>query len=383
MTSFVEAMSKCSSVWEHVVEPGTTADTLVALLRAAIVELRSPGTTVGGTAVAASNVLKTFKLFPRRTANQVGSGSTYILGDQQIHRRTYMDSGGYNRIFRCEWVHDGGQKDKAVLRFFRHCNDEEEEEEDKMLLLAFVETFIQILLVETNCVVRVIAPIKVERVTDPGYDFGSVLSNPGLGTFHDKLMGRQPLTDGQAFGIFLLVLETLEQLQKSHKFVHRDCKSDNIMLVRDPGRTTVDAGNGVTYPVDECKIQLIDFGYSEFWLPDGERVASDAEDYLAAADTFNDSVDVTYLAYVMAEDNYNELRKCPKFLQMIRDIAGPLVKRVKKNKGYERFNSEERNEAFLKTIYKNTKHGEWKPSKLRKLIREKYWPPSSTLPHPT
>jgi hypothetical protein len=53
-----------------------------------------------------------------------------------------------------------------------HCNDEDE---DKMMLLAFVEAFIQMLLAETNCVVPVVAPIKVERVTVPGYDFGSVI----------------------------------------------------------------------------------------------------------------------------------------------------------------------------------------------------------------
>ena len=49
------------------------------------------------------------------------------------------------------------------------------EDEDKLMLLAFVETFIQMLLAETNCVVPVVASIKVERVTVPGYDFGSVI----------------------------------------------------------------------------------------------------------------------------------------------------------------------------------------------------------------
>lgn len=373
--SLLEAMERCTPVWQHTVVPGTSAVGLSALLTEAVIAMRHPNNTDGSLMDLSSRILRVFRLLPRQTPNQVGRGSTYHIGDTRLHRRTFMDGGGYNRVFRCEWIHDD-KKDKAVLRFVR----QDPERDELCVLMAFVETCIHMLLGETGWVVPVIAPLKVERTTDPGYDFGAAIVNPGHGSLFDTITGRKKLTDARIFPLFLLILEALENLQTSHRFVHRDCKSDNIMIVDDPGRTSIDVGNGVSYPIDEKKVQFIDFGYSEVWFENSfgrQRVASDAEDYLVSSGPplFNDSLDITYFAYITLEDNRKNLSRCPCFLKMLDDIAAPLYKIIrKKHKNYHARATDSRNEFFLKCVYKATKHGSWGPAKLRVQIRDKYWP---------
>jgi hypothetical protein len=374
--ALVEAIDQCTPLWQYTVEEGTTAEGLAQLLKDSVVALRNPDDEDGTLTNLSSRVLRTFKTLPRHTPNQVGRGSTYHIGDNRLHRRTFMDSGGYNRVFRCEWVHGEGIRDKAVLRFVRH----DAERDEVGVLMAYVETCMHMLLTETGCVVPIIAPLKVERTTHPGYDFGAAIVNPGHGSLYDLIRKEhRTIDDARIFPLFLLVIEILEKLQESHQFVHRDCKTDNIMVVSDPGRTSIDAGEGVEYPIDEKKLKFIDFGYSEVRMSDGERIASDAEDYLVSSGPpmFNDSTDITYFAYITLEDNRNDLSKCPRFIKMLNDISGPLYKNIKKHhKNYQRLDTDDRNEIFLKSVYKYVKHGKWGPAKLRKLIREEYWTPT-------
>jgi serine/threonine protein kinase len=371
----VEKMRKCEGLF-LATNKGATYEEFARVLRLAMTTLRQRGALPRAKIIDATDqVLGLFQMLPRQKTT-VGSFSVYPLnGGGKVLRRTFLDKGGYNLVFRSEWIpEEGAPSEYTVLRLVKHIEDEQ----DYIPLMTFVETCISLLLGDTGTVVRTICPLKVEKSTDPGYSFGSLMMNATTnGNTMHTLMSRneRSLNDEWCFGAFLLILEQLELMQRECKFMHRDLKSDNIVFEDDTTREVIEC-EGETCDVLPIKVKFLDFGFTEFTLENGERIGCDPESFLVRdPQRFNDSVDVVYFAFTMLEDSGSGfVRQCPRFVAMLSDIVDPLMTKIRRRApGYDHLRSGTRNEIFLNTVFEKTKTGSWSPAKTMRLIKDKYF----------
>jgi serine/threonine protein kinase len=293
--------------------------------------------------------------------HKVGAKSVYELRDRTlIIRRSHLISGGYNRIFRADYKSERGVV-PAVLRVVKHGLSGLDTGDT--ITLSFVENLIHIL-VHAACphaIVPLICPITLPRKGPPKFDFGSLVERVRGGTDLYSLMKNQKEIDdcldaSVMFEVSRNLFKLLAELQAKCKFVHRDLKEDNVMVLKD------------------LSVQLIDFGCAELEVG-GERIACDCEDYLRG-NTFNDSVDVVYYCLSLYDSSWGFKEDTPEFYKFIRSVAGPAYAYIcKKYPGHAKQSGDSRIENTMKVIYEYVKPGTCTPQmaldKLESCIRKR------------
>lgn len=258
--------------------------------------------------------------------NMVGPFNVYKLKvKQHTFRCTWREmlaKGAYNQVYYADLTSvdvPGMPITPAVVKV-----TVETEDFRVYLLENVLHAILSQLPIIRDMVVPIRFPFKIVNRGIPAYSLAVVLDNPGLGHV-GRFIENDLRTDDHMFSIVTQLCYMLHQSQTQYRFVHRDLKSDNILISEhDESMAIVDipaVGLRFEYPTFKRKLLFIDFGMSRLEL-DGEYLACDC---LHDETSFNPCHDLQYYFCTLVEDYEDELRhRAPYFFSWLLEITAPL-----------------------------------------------------------
>jgi hypothetical protein len=223
----------------------------------------------------------------------------------------------------------------------------------------------------SSMVVPIRFPFKIVNRGIPAYSLAVVLDNPGLGHV-GNFIENDLRNDDQMFSILTQLAYMLHKAQNMCRMMHRDLKSDNIMLTEHKDvMETVDIpliGLKFEYPTFRRKLLFIDFGMTRIEYS-GEYLACDC---LHTETAFNPCHDLQYYCCTLIEDYSDELRRnAPYFYAWLHELTTPLFKIIRDTyKNYNDAKSSVRHKRLTTVVARETL-SPYVPMNMLRLIRDR------------
>jgi hypothetical protein len=263
--------------------------------------------------VRTSNVTVPCDLYSCFNVKLGSSDKSYVLQMGNL-----KGQGVYNHVYDCTWTAE-------------HLNNRQTDAVFKTPVLPaypldlLMESVVHALLMQVQgreYFVHMIAAVRVPSESWPAYRYGVVQArHPGIDL--DQLLDQYKVDDVEHIAILQQVAYALLQAQAQLKFMHRDCKADNILvcherdnlfegmlesemqLLRRP--KTIKVSDQVSFDTCGYSIQLCDFGAS-FVHPDGDGKPF-AVPIIQDSAEFNPCTDLAHLMATLLTDFKEDIRK--------------------------------------------------------------------------
>lgn len=266
-----------------------------------------------------------YSLIP--TAHSIPSKSIYkqhkITFETEMYKfvnKGILNKGSYNFVYEGELVVNNKHTHKIIIKESRLSRAD--------FRIYFMENIIHALLnvmdIDNSGIAKFYFPFKIKS-TNPEYIFGSIMPNLGSRSLYEFIKDDVD-NDECLFSFATQIAWILYQLQSQIKYMHRDLKANNIMIINTKEKIKsfeIDNKN-CKYQTMGIQCKLIDFGMSRFMIGD-ELIGCDDN-----ATHYNPCFDLQYLFLSIIEDFEACEHQAPRFFAWLNKTCLPIKQYILK-----------------------------------------------------